>query len=478
MTSNITITAKKNGTRSWAPAFFFTLIAFLAGSPLAAQTVRFILVAPAATIDGSFAATAFTIPNFPAGYKGTVVTAANAAAFNTAAPPSLRHLFTQLQPGTTLRNRINSVFRVSANRVDVDYYLVDDRSGFTGGTGMFLTRPLSNQPRVWPAAFSFQPPGAAGRYQGVAWFGEAWGAVLAAQMPGGLVAWEGVALHETSHTQWVGTVSRWGAVNQWLIAYGRDNDHYQEELLGDPEIALNEGMGTFFGYLHNEPERRQLIQFLQDPTARYFVEAQSVLAGNARVNRAPRTEGTVGTTTVFRYTWRDVPGYFVLNSEHTGTAYNLFFWQYTNGNRDQAFEMIISAAASMWDDYRKRDLFYETNRLALQLERYAATPEGQAAKTAGTLTSSLYPFALLDILTHFGMTDAEYQQEYRRNYPDRDPAALADYFANHRAFIQRLVEGHLNASPIEIVQAVEVAHRYCQNAARILEGDGVVAPTN
>lgn len=478
MSSNMSIETKNRASSPWALTLAFILIAFLANSPLAAQTVRFILVAPAATIDTNFAATAFTIANFPTGYKGTVVTAANAATFNTVAPPSLRHLFTQLQPGTTLRNRVNSVFLVSANRVDVDYYLVDDRTGFTGGTGMFLTSQLNNQPRVWPAAFSFQPPGSSGRWQGVAWFGEAWGAVLAANMPGGLVGWEGVALHETSHTQWVGTVSRWGAINQRLIAYGRDGSHYQAELLGDPEIALNEGLGTFFGYLHNEPERQQLIQFWQDDSARYFVEAQSVLAGNPTVNQAPRTQGTIGSTAVFFYTWKNVPGYFVLNSEHTGTAYNLFFWQYTNGNRDQAFNMILEAAASMWDDYRKRDLFYETNRLALALERYAATPEGQAAKTAGTLTSSLYPFALLDILTHFGMTDAQYQQEYRRNYPDRDPAALADYFTNHRASIRRLVEGHLNASPIEIVQAVEVAHRYCQNASRILQGNGVVAPTN
>jgi hypothetical protein len=181
---------------------------------------------------------------------------------------------------------------------------------------------------------------------------------------------------------------------------------------------------------------------------------------------------------VFFYAWRDVPGYFVLNSEHTGTAYNLFFWLYANGNRDQAFNMIVAAAASMWDDYRKRDLFYETNRLALQLERYADTPEGQAAQAAGTLTSSLYPFALLDILTHYGMTADEYQREYRRNYPDRDPAALAEYFANHRDFVRRLVEPHLNASPIEIVQAVEVAHRNFQQARTILRGNGVVAPTN
>ena len=101
------------------------------------------------------------------------------------------------------------------------------------------------------------------------------------------------------------------------------------------------------------------------------------------------------------------------------------------------------------------------------MEAFAATPEGQAKLRAGTLTSSMFPLALLDILTHFGMTDDEYQALMRRSGLGEESRALAQYWT-HRAAVRRLVEADLKASPIRIQQAIAAAHTYFQQANTIL----------
>ena len=450
-----------------APARLALTIAVLLLPALArAQTVTFVFVAPSATVDASFAGQGTAGGAIPAGYKGVTITAANAAQFNTVAPPRIAHLYTQLQSGTALRNEVNQVFAISGNRVDVKFYLVDDRTGLAGDTGAMTPFTVGGTTYVWPAASV--SPSAGGRYQGEVGMGEKAGDVIVANRPGGIVSWEATALHETSHTQWVGAWTKWGAINQRAITYGADGAHYEEELLGDQNAAVDEGQGTFFGHVHNFAERQEKVDFFKRADYRYFVEARSVLAGERELySVAARQQGTVGGASVFRYRWMDVPGFYLLFSESTSSAFYTFFWLVTNSNRDQAFNMLIQTGASMWTDRLKRHLTYACNRLALQLEAQAATPAGQQAKTAGTLTSSMFPFALLDVLTHFGMSDQEFRADYDRHYPDRQPRAYTEYW-NRRQAVRQLAQPHLSASPILIVEAVNAVHRYFQQADTIL----------
>jgi hypothetical protein len=270
----------------------------------------------------------------------------------------------------------------------------------------------------------------------------------------------------------VGDWTKWGAISQRAITYGEDGDHYKEELLGDQAAALDEGHGTFYGDLHNPAERRELIDFFTRSDYRYFVEARSVMAGERPLYTvAARQAGTVGGTDVWQYRWTDVPGFYLLFSESTANAFYDFFWMVANENHDQAFTMITRSSHDMWQSRMKRFLTFACNRLALQLEAQAATAEGRAAAAAGTLTSSMFPFALLDVLTHFGMTQEEYQADYRRHYPDREPRAFTEYWG-HRAAVQALVRDHLSASPIRIEEAVNAAHEYFQDSSRILEAGG------
>lgn len=470
-------------------------VALLASSASAqVGTVDFVFVAPSAAIDAGFPGAAMTAPfapgftgawaTLPPGYKGVLITAANVATFRARAPQHIRDLFAQLQTGTTLRNELNRVLTVSAGRSDIRYFLVDDQNNIDAGRGMLGSMPFNdtNAPAnphnghtyIWPAAMS-QPSGG-GRFQGVVGMGEVWGDVFVNKVPGGQLAWEGVALHEGSHTQWVGEFSRWGVINQSWIVYGQGG-HYTEEILGDQEAPHNEGIGTFYGYMHNNAEwQAKITNFFAKTDYRYFLDSQSAPAGWADLyNIAARQAGTMGTPpntfNVWRYRWTDVPAFYILFSESTSTAFYMFFWQNTNADRSQALQMIIDYGKDAWDNRHKRFLTYSANFLALQLETWAGTAAGQAAKTAGTATSSMFPFALLDILTHFGMTDDAYRLEITRHYPDHTSRAATEYF-NHRAAVRTRVQAMLAANPIRIEDAVREAHTYFRQAATILVAEG------
>jgi hypothetical protein len=131
----------------------------------------------------------------------------------------------------------------------------------------------------------------------------------------------------------------------------------------------------------------------------------------------------------------------------------------------------MRSSSAMSQDRKKRNLAYAVNRLALQLEDFAATPAGAAAKSAGTLTSSMYPYALLDVLTHFGMSDADYKRELLTNYPDRKPKADTDYWPR-RAAVKALVQADLAANPIRIEHAVQAVNDYFRDPATILATGG------
>lgn len=441
--------------------FFIPLTAY------AAPRLDLIFVAPATTINTHFNTGAYTDGDIPAGYKAVAITAANAATFQAQAPPKIRHLYVQLQPGTTLRRRVDEVLQISGGKVDVKLYLVDDRTALSGSTGAMTPFTHNSHTYVWPAAAVYPHGGGSDRYDGRVGLGEVAGGLISSR-PGGMLAWEATALHETSHTQFVGEWTKWGAINQRAITYGQDGSHYEEELLGDQAAALDEGQGTFFGHVHNQAERQEKIDFFKRADYRYFVEAQSVMAGQPQLYQVQgRQAGTVGSARVWRYRWRDIPGFYLLFSESTSSAFYTFFWKYVNNDQNQAFTMVTHTANAMWQTRMKRFLTYSCNRLALQMEAYAATPAGQRARTGGTLTSSMFPFALLDILTHFGMTENEYKADYNRNYPDRHPRAFAEYW-RHRAAVQQRVQPYLNSSPIDIERAVREAHTYFQQNAMIL----------
>jgi hypothetical protein len=420
-----------------------------------AQDVNFYYVAPTAQIQSNFG-TPVDNSQCPVGYGKVQIDSANSATFLGIAPTWVKYVYQNLQPGNNLRTQVSKVLRISGNTIPLNYYLVDDQTSFGAGTsGIFLLVPFDvsdgydGKRHVWPTG------GSGGRIR----LGEYQMENDQSKRPGNANAVDELVLHETTHTQFIGEWSRWDG----YITYGQDEQHYGNELQGDPEAAFNEGVATFYGYTLNASGIAASNTFHSRTDDRYFVENRSVVAGQPSFfNNAPSgINGTVSGVAVRRYTWLQIPGFYVPWSENTSTAYLTHFWLNANGDRDQALDMIISASNAMYDNRLKRFLTYVANRLALSLEDFAATPAGQAARTNNTLSSSLFPYALLDFMTHYGMTEQEFKEDHDRHYPDRNPQAYSDYWA-HRDAIKALVRDDMNASPIRFTEAITKIHDYCK----------------
>lgn len=437
-----------------------------------AATVKFFYIAPTQTMTNAFGV-ANIRGGYADGYRGTEVTSGNIATFNTTASPKMKRTYNSLQPGQALRTAVDKVMTISGGKVDIRVFMADDRTGFTTNVNAFCEDTINSKTIAWPCAWV--SPTTGGRYSGTITFGEA-SSNLFSSGTGSWLAWEGVVLHESSHTQFVGEKTKWGSIG---ITYGADGGHWRSELLGGQSLALDEGLGTFYGHVRNNPAGINGVNaFYANAGERYDLESWSVLAPN--LYSVPHSERTTtpptpggrpptlgGRYAVRSYKWLDLPGFYILYSESTAEAFFSYFWSNVNNNRNQAFDMIINTSKSMWLDRRKRFLTYAVNRLSLQLEQFATTQQGRTARTAGTLTSSMFPFALLDLVTHFGMSEQKYKQTYDRDYPDSNPRAYTQYW-RHRNAVKTLVQADLQANPIRIQQAVRKIHQYFQRANTIL----------
>ncbi|MEO8199727.1 MAG: hypothetical protein ABI679_04315 [Gemmatimonadota bacterium] len=450
--------------------------ALTAGPVMAQSTIQVEFVAPTAAMVGQFGA-ANVQGGYAPGYRGIVVGATNLAGFRTLAPTDLVRTFDSLQAGAVLRRMIDTIQSVVGHgKVDIRYLLVDDAQGFApGATGIFYARRQAGPPVsfVWPFATVDSVGG--GRFQGIVRLG----AHAIPQFTGGAGGWkewEEVVVHESHHTQWVNEATKWGSI---AISYGGDGGHFEEELLGDQAVPLDEGIATFFGQVVNDPHgfTGRGLPFVADAGYRYRLESWSVLAGslgNLTIPRIvvsttppapPPTAG--GQYALWGYRWRDVPGFYILFSETTGTLFHQFFWRNACTTRDPALAMILKESSAMWLGERDRYLFNGANQLALQLEAMAAAPTGPVATACGTMTSSMLPYAILDILTHFGMTDQEMQGEITRQ--NSRPASIASSrYLTHRAALRAAVQADLAASPIQVQQAVAKAVTYLRQPSTVL----------
>jgi hypothetical protein len=456
----------------------FVAAGLLFSSPVWAVSMQFIFIAPSSTIDSHFPGGTSGITRWdnPAtGYKGVLITPQNLNTFRAVAPDEVQQTYNDLQPGTAFRVKFDEVAQLNGGVTDEVILLVDDSTGLVNnGNGNFAASTLNGKLAVWPAASVESVSG--GRYRGVIRLGELASTFFKGK-PGEWKAWQGVILHEANHTEFVGEKTKWGTI---AITYGGDGTHYKSELLGDQELSWEEGLGNFFANDYNDPIGLQSVNtFWSRTDRRYLIESRSVLAGTSEVWNAPHSEEERPLTTLHnvadrtgRYVWRmyswwDMPSWYLLFTESTSDGFHMYFARNVNDNRDQAKTMIKTALRDMWQERRKRYLTYEINRLALEMERFAGTSEGQAARASGHLTSSMFPFALLDLLTHFGMTEQKYKQDYDRNYPDRQPLAYTAYW-NHRQAVRNRVLPMIQSSPIRMNDAVTALHNYFKQPATIL----------
>lgn len=444
-----------------------------------AQTISFHFIAPIPTINASFGGGDTT--RMPAGYSRVLITAANSATFLTVASNHIRYVYTQLQTGTTLRTQVERVLNNSGRIVDVNYLLVNDSTGFSGAkTHAFLPYPQTAPFFVWPAATN-NGPLANGRYNGWVMLGEHQMATDQSRRIGGMRAVDELVLHETSHTQWVGEWTKWPSTSAGAITYGADGQHYVTEVIGDQEGAINEGLATYYGFTINQAGMDTMLRHYSSPYARFFIEVRSARISDPIIRATPSVQDTLreqapdGSIRIFRYPdglpgfinrfqWRDLNGWYLLFAETTSTAFYSLYWRNAYSNRDTAFSFIGASAFSMHNGRRQRFLTYSANRLALKMEEYNATATGRADTGK---TSSMLPYAILDLVTHFGMTDSVYRADHNQHYPDRNPRAFNEYFTNHRTAVRALVNADLAATPIRFLDAMARIRTYFRQPATI-----------
>lgn len=442
------------------------------------QTLFFYFVAPNSVISSNFGGV-LDSQFCPGGYSKVLITASNLAKFNSVAPPNIKYVYTQMQGTTPLRTNVNLVLQNSAGAVTrIFYLLVDDRTALTTNSIYRIYKDNGNT-YVWPGASNGESPAGSKKFVGAVMLGEHQLATDQSQRAGGMKAVDEVVLHETSHTQWTGNFSKWEGASGPTITYGADNAHMFSiaEMLGDQEAAMNEGLATFYGFIMNDDGLQKLMAEYNSDDRRYFVEAESVLAGTSGLSSVKERKSTVLTdkdgvtklyestgkpVEIFMYRWWDVPGFYLLFAESTSTAFFSIMRNHSYQNKDVMFDMIRYTAFKMSPDRKMRFLTYACNRLALRMEQYN-NGSGQAD---GSKMSALFPFAVLDLITHFGMSDAEYQADYRRNNVDEEPKAYKEYFTR-RAAIKTLVQADISAVPIKFPEALEKIKNFCRQPANM-----------
>lgn len=445
------------------------------------QKIDFYFVAPANVISTNFG-TPLDSTHCPRGYALVNIKAANKAKFNSIAPTNLKYVYAQMQSSQPLRKSVDMVLKNSAGRVHtVLYFLVDDRTGLSSlaadTTHIFVQYDDNSKKYVWPAANNNQFPTSSGKFIGWVMLGEHQLQFDQSLRTGKISSVDELVLHETSHTQFTGPWSKWLSVGRKPITYGADGMHYLTEIMGDQEGALNEGIATSFGYVMNDSAYDELVASMSDNSHRFFIEARSVHAGTNELykitdriqSNLKNNSGDVfypdGKPVVaFWYRWTMIPGWYLLFAEVTSTAFFSLFRNNTYLNKDTAFSMIRQASTAMSPDRKKRFLTYACNQLGLKMEEYNNSTNG---KVDASRISSMFPFALLDLLTHFGMSEDIYKADLRRTNPEKYSKAYAEYW-NHRNKVQALVQADINANPIRFKDALQKIKDYFKKQEMIL----------
>lgn len=500
---------------------YLLIIIILGLAPgLLSQNIRVFFYAPAAAITANFTgATAAYIhrdscgPN-STGYSYVLLDGNTASIFRTMTLGlRIRATYDSLvNLNSLMRKRISTLSVLSNGLVnDIDISIFDDRTGLNATETCKCDFQSGALRGIWPCANNFRDKD--GKYWGWLNLGELAANVIIANGAGGYWAWNETVVHEFSHTQFaVEYLSTGGAVrNKWgrnglAISYGGDDGHWGDELQADPQSALDEGMATFWGLEHNKVGRDALINFLNMKTNRLVLGSHSFLTGTPQMWDAPHTvsfDGTIpankqvvtsccgtiklvaphiqtgGRYILRSYKWLDVPGDYVFYNEQMFQGFAQLFHELALVRNDTAFNMIVKSAQAMTPPReRLRYPSFMANHIANSMELYASSVQGRAEETAKTLTSSMFVYALYDIITHFGITEARLKREFTISMatylPTPKPKAFDQYWT-HRAAVKALACPHLGgnncmpgAGNIDIVKAIIAARDYFRDPSRIL----------
>ncbi len=153
------------------------------------------------------------------------------------------------------------------------------------------------------------------------------------------------------------------------ITYGMDEMHQFSEILGAQDLAFEEGLGTFYGYTHcdpqgyNEDERvlRERERSLHDRGRRRFPRRGSCASSRTKTSRSGHSGRRARSSQPARTEWtplllllegRARQGSAVQRVDVDGV--HMYFWKHVNNDPAQALKMIEEMSGSMWSELRRR----------------------------------------------------------------------------------------------------------------------------
>lgn len=488
------------------------------------QTLEFIFSAPTATMNAAFNnSRAFTrnhngtIIPVMTGYRYVYVTPTNVAQFRATAPTNIRRTYDSINTASSaLRRKLNKVMMLSGGKVTrITFFLIDDRTGLPGNTdSIFCPSPRNNMMIAWPCAANWRTNVATGQYRGRVMVGEqAAGIDIAKPGGGGFKRWEATLIHEVSHTQMMRDMD---GINKWdnramgvsgiAISYGGDRGHWFDELQADEQQPMDEGLGYFWALEHNPTMTTELDRFLNHKGERFTLGSRSFLTGTPRMWDAPHTvlcsgipctnaagdtfnvtlntniTSPTGGYELRSYKWLDVPGDFVFYNEQMSEAYFYLYHRYAFANRDTAYNKVFDAVKKLCINVNQRHRYpaHAANMFANSMEAYARSAAGQSEAASNTLVSSMFAYALYDVLTHFGQSENALRRAFDINsatyipYTPK-PIAFTQYWA-HRNQVRQIACPFLGGNScnpgatgnIDIHRAVAAVRDYFKDSSRIL----------
>lgn len=438
-----------------------------------AQKIQYFYFAPAATMQQAFGdkAKSFerkdhqgTLYTEMAGYKYVVLKQSNYDAFKTIAAPNMLKTYDRLTTNTSIKKAVDKIMTLSENKVNVNVMLADDRNAVSVAKLFCADKDtVDDKLYLWPCA-RIKKTGPS-KYLGQVFLGEHF-AQKDILRPGGFRNWEGTIIHEFSHTQLLPDPefgkNKWKSI---AIAYGGDDGHWSTELLADEQIAIDEGLGSFFGLAHNPVAAQNLIHFLNRKDHKFRLGSRSFLTGISAMWNSPHNviysgpydkipKGIKlvntpldGNYELRNYKWLDVPGKYLMYNEIISKAYFYLIHKYAFDKEDRAYARILMAVKDMAKpNVHDRYIGYAANHIARNMELYASSVPGKADKDNGVLVSSMITYGLIDLLTHFGMTEEDFKKYLRINQAGSElPIAYVKYWSQ-RAKLKALVCPHLGGN--------------------------------
>lgn len=500
------------------------LLLCLAGRETAAQAVHILYVDNHRKMDSAFGhantmnfsmrlddgTDSVTLDSF----RFALVTPANQAHFYNLATRPLRRTYDSINTATSgLRVKLNRVMALAGTRLAMIFvFLTNDSIAGLPSNPNLCTSVVGGVSIAWPCAANMRNNDLNAYTARVSLGDRAARRDMAGA--GGFRRWEATIIHEFSHTQMLRDTN---AVNKWDdrarrvdgidISYGGDDGHWFDELQADEQQPMDEGLGYFWALEHNPVMRSELDTFLNNRGHRFSLGSRSFLTGTREMWDAPhvvtcdgipcvtpgrdtlnvhlntRITSPTGGYQLRSYRWLDVPGRYVFYNELMSECYFYLMHRYSFNSPDTAYNKIYAGVQTLciYANQRWRYPAHMANLLANGMEAYARTAAGRTDETNGVLVSSMFAYALYDLLGHFGMTDDELRRQFDINSASYiphtpKPIAYTRYFAIRdqvRQLACPFLGGSANcastaAGRIDIHGAVTAVRNYFRDASRIL----------